>query len=135
MKWFRFAAVVLLACLITSVAEWAISGTWLTPYYMHTPEIWKTGDEGARILHSEIIGLVSAIALTWLIGRGGRPAMGGAIGVALAAWFAGPFAVLATDHLWIRMDEMVAFGHAAEWLIRFLLVAVLSALLLEKKAA
>lgn len=135
MKWLRFAAVVLLACLIASFAEWAISGRWLTTYYMKDPATWRTGAEQARILHSELVGLVSCIALTGLIGRGGRPALGSAIGVALLAWFAGPFPVLATDHLWIHMDHHVVVGHAAEWLIRFLAVAVLSALLLEKKAA
>jgi hypothetical protein len=135
MKWLRFAAVVLLASFITSFAEWAISGMWLTPYYMKNPDTWRTGAEQARILHSELVGLVSCIALTWLIGRNGRPSLGAAIGTALLAWFAGPFPVQATDHLWVRMDFMVAAGQAVEWLIRFLLVAVLSALLLEKKPA
>jgi hypothetical protein len=134
MKWLRFLAVVVLACVITSFAEWAISGTWLTPYYMKNPETWRVGAEQARIFHSGLVGLVSCLALTWLVGRHGRPAMGAAIGTVLLAWLAGPFAVLATDHLWVRMDFMVMAGHAAEWLIRFLAVAVLSALLLEKKA-
>lgn len=135
MKWLRFAAVVLLACLITSFAEWAISGRWLTDYYMKDPATWRTGGEQARILHSELIGLVSCVALTWLIGRNGRPAMGAAIGTALLAWVAGPLPVLATDHRWIHMDHHVVVGHAAEWLVRFLLVAVLSALVLEKRPA
>jgi ABC-type branched-subunit amino acid transport system permease subunit len=134
MKWVRFAAVVILACLITSFAEWAISGQWLTQYYMKDPDTWRVGNEQARILHSELIGLVSCIALTWLVGRNGRPSLGAALGIAVAAWFAGPFAQLATDHLWIRMDHHVVVGHAAEWLIRFLLVAVLGSVLLEKKA-
>lgn len=134
MKWLRFLAVVILACLITSFAEWAISGMWLTPYYMKDPATWRTGGEQARILHSELVGLVSCIALTWLIGGKGRPAMGAAIGTALLAWIAGPVAVLATDHLWIHMDHHAVLGHAVEWLVRFLAVAVLSALLLEKKA-
>lgn len=134
MKWLRFLAVAVLACVIASIAEWAISGMWLTPYYMKDPATWRTGAEGARILHSELVGLVSSLALTWLVGRHGRPAMGAALGAALLAWLAGPFAVLATDHLWVRMDFMVVAGHAAEWLVRFLAVAVLSSLLLEKKA-
>lgn len=135
MKWLRFAAVVLLAAFITSIAEWAVSGVWLTPYYMKNPETWRTGAEQARILHSELVGLISCIALTWLIGRNGRPALGAAVGTALLAWFAGPLPVLATDQLWIRLDHHVVVGQAAEWLIRFLLVAVLSAFLLEKKTS
>lgn len=88
--------------------------------------------QGQSILHSELVGLVSCLALVWMLGRSGRPALGSAIGLALAAWVAGPVAVLATDQLWIKMDVMVPLGHSVEWLVRFLTTAVLASVLLEK---
>ena len=115
--------------LVASVAAFVVSSAWYTAFgrvwarlsaagATARPSPWRMGAEFARTL---VLVTVFAVLFT-AVGVDGVPA---ALGLALLAWAGFPVVILAGSVLHERVPVRLAALHAADWLLKIAVVAVI----------
>lgn len=128
----RLAAIVVLASLIASVTDWLFMGMMFHERYLIYPEVWRGSlSEGAKIMQSELIGILSCIGFVAVAGMLRLRTMGALVAAAFVVWLATAVPMLVQDGIWMKIDPLVLSAHAAGWLARFLITALLCAWLLR----
>jgi hypothetical protein len=119
---FPITETILLGTLLASLTDWLFMDVVVQRAYRQTPELWRPGETLPRILLSQIIG-ISATAATVLlcIWRPGHP-----ICVAITAWCAGALPMSLQHLQWLKIAPAVTISHAAGWLVRLLIAALLA---------
>ncbi len=132
----RLAAVVVLASLIASITDWVFMRMLFHDRYMLHPEVWRGSlDEGAKIFHSELIGILACLGFALLVGMLRLRTMGALLVCAFLVWLAAAVPILAQDGIWMKIDPLVLGSMSVGWLIRLLITAILCALLLRPASA
>jgi membrane protein YqaA with SNARE-associated domain len=127
----RLAAIVILASLIASATDWLFMGAMFHDRYMLYPEIWRGGlTEGAKIMQSELIGILSCLGYVAVAGMLRLRTIGSLVGAAVLVWLATAVPMLVQDGIWMKIDPLVLAAHSAGWLVRLLITALLCAWLL-----
>ncbi len=120
--------VILLATLFASFTDWLFMDMLVHHFYQAAPEIWRPGTGPVRIVVSQLVGTLATAAIVVLcLVAPSRPLV-----VAGATWAAGPLPMAAQNLLWMRVHPAIAASHAAGWLARLLIAALLSAWLLPR---
>ena len=128
----RLAAVVVLASLIASVTDWLFMGAMFHERYLIYPEVWRGSvSEGAKIIQSELIGILSCVGFVAVALMLRLRTMGALLAAALLVWLATTVPMLVQDGIWMKIDPLVLSAHAVGWLLRFLITALLCAWLLR----
>jgi len=118
--------VILLATLLASFTDWLFMDVLVHRFYQAAPALWRPTGGTARILVSQLIGTLASAAMVVLgIAAPGRPFL-----LAGAAWAAGPLPIGLQNLQWMRLHPAIAASHAAGWLVRLLIAALLAAWLL-----
>ncbi len=111
---------------IASFSDWFFMDVLIHRFYEAEPAIWRARGGRVRIVISQLIGTVASAGVValclWAHGR--------AVPVAVAAWFAGPLPVIMQNLQWMRLHPAIAASHAAGWLVRLLIAALLASWLL-----
>jgi hypothetical protein len=122
----RIVFVIILSSFIASFSDWLFMDVLVHRFYEAEPAIWRGRGGRIRIVLSQIIGTVASAAVAvlcvWAPGR--------AVPVAGAAWLAGPLPVILQNLQWMRLHPAIAASHAAGWLVRLLIAALLASWLL-----
>ncbi|HEY1606117.1 MAG TPA: DUF1761 domain-containing protein [Allosphingosinicella sp.] len=128
----RLAAVVILASLIASVTDWLFMGAMFHDRYMIHPEIWRGSlDEGWKIVHSELIAILSCLGFALLAGMLRLRTIGAYLAAAFLVWLAVAVPMLVQDGIWMKIDPVVLASHGVGWFVRFAITAFLCAWLLR----
>jgi hypothetical protein len=120
------AVVIILSSFIASFSDWLFMDVLIHRFYGAEPATWRPRGGRVRIVVSQIIGTAAtagAVALS--LWAPGRP-----VPVACAAWLAGPLPVILQNLQWMRIHPAIAASHAAGWLVRLLIAALLASWLL-----
>jgi hypothetical protein len=124
MNWTLIAAV-LGTGLLAALTDWLFMGMLFHDAYNRYPEVWwpgiREGKETGPIIWSSAIGLVITAAIFILCAWANVQGIGEGLGVALAAWVAGPLGVIVINGFFIKIDPKVTFAHCLGYLARFAL--------------
>ena len=74
--------------------------------------------------------LLTSVAFVTLASMLGQIDLTGALKLAAMVWLIAPLPLLVTNGLFIKIDPLVTASHAAGWLVKLLLIAVTTAILL-----
>lgn len=129
MDWHVFAASIL-GAVLGSMADWLFAGVLFHGRYQRHPEVWRTGgSESLRIGGAQILCLLTSVAFVALASTLGTVDLPGTLRLAVMIWLIAPVPLLVTNALFIKIDPLVTASHAAGWLIKLLLIAVVTAIL------
>lgn len=114
-----------------SLCDWLFMGVLFHERYRAFPEVWRDSEnERQKILVAQLYSLMTACGVVGLAVLLGPFHIGTAIAVAVLAWLAGPLPLLLGNHLFIKLDPAVTAAHAAGWLVKLVLIAVIASLIL-----
>ena len=132
----RLAAVILLASLIASITDWLFMGMLFHDRYLLYPEVWRGSlDEGAKIMQSELIGILACLGFVAVATMLRLRTMGALLAAACLVWLATAVPMLVQDGIWMKIDPLVLCAHSVGWLCRFIITALLCAWLLRPAQA
>ncbi len=130
MDWRIFAASVV-GAILGSVADWVFAGVLFHDRYQRHPEVWRTGtSEALRIGAAQVLCLLTSVAFVALADTLGLVDLTGALKLAAMIWLVAPLPLLVTNALFIKIDPLVTTSHAAGWLVKLLLIAVATAIII-----
>ncbi len=86
------------------------------------PVPWKVI---AELLRTALV----ATVFGWIAGRAGLASLPGSLALATVLWLAFPLVLLSGSVMWERVPPVTAAVHAGDWLVKLLLIAVLTGLL------
>jgi hypothetical protein len=119
-------AVIALASFLASFTDWLCFDVLIHRFYGVAPEVWRARGGAGRIVVSQIIGTIaSAAAVVLCLWMPGRP-----LAVAGLVWAAGPLPATLQNLQWMRLHPAIGASHAAGWLARLVIAALLAAWLL-----
>jgi hypothetical protein len=129
MDWHVFAASIV-GAVLGSIADWVFAGVLFHGRYQRHPEVWRTGgSEIFRIGGAQILCLLTSVAFVTLATMLGQVDLPGTLKLAAMIWLIAPLPLLVTNALFIKIDTLVTASHAAGWLVKLLLIAVATAIL------
>src|SRR5437763_12702083 len=129
MDWHVFAASIV-GAVLGSIADWVFAGVLFHGRYQRHPEVWRTGgSESMRIGGAQLLCLLTSVAFVALASMLGIIDLPGTLKLAAMLWLIGPLPLLVTNALFIKIDPLVTASHAAGWLVKLLLIAVATAIL------
>jgi hypothetical protein len=130
MDWRIFAASIVGATL-GSIADWVFAGLLFHSRYQQHPEVWRTGtSETLRIGAAQVLCLLTSVAFVALADTLGLVDLTGALKLAAMIWLIAPLPLLVTNSLFIKIDPLVTASHAVGWLVKLLLIAAATALII-----
>lgn len=130
MDWRIFAASIV-GAILGSLADWIFAGVIFHERYLRHGEIWRTGtSETLRIGAAQILSLVTAVAFVTLAEMLGPFDLAGALKLAAMIWLIAPLPLLVANSLFIKIDPLVTASHAIGWLVKLLLIAIATALII-----
>jgi len=129
MDWHVFAASIV-GAVLGSIADWVFAGVLFHDRYQRHPEVWRTGgSETLRIGGAQVLCLLTSVAFVALASMLSLTDLPGALKLAAMIWLIAPLPLLVTNALFIKIDPVVTASHAAGWLVKLLLIAVATAIL------
>ena len=129
MDWHVFAASIV-GAVLGSIADWVFAGVLFHGRYQRHPEVWRTGgSESLRIGGAQALCLLTSVAFVALASMLGQVELPGTLKLAAMIWAIVPLPLLVTNALFIKIDPLVTASHAAGWLVKLLLIAVATAIL------
>jgi hypothetical protein len=130
MDWHVFAASIV-GAVLGSIADWVFAGLLFHSRYQRHPEVWRTGgSEAFRIGGAQILCLLTSVAFVMLATTLGQVDWAGTLKLAALVWLIAPLPLLVTNALFIKIDPLVTASHATGWLVKLLLIAAATAVLL-----
>jgi len=114
-----------LATLLASFTDWLFMDVLVNRYYATAPEIWRPRGGTARIVVSQVIGTVATAAFVVLCLHRVPP-----LHAAVLVWLAGALPVTLQNVQWMKLHPAIGASHAAGWLVRLLIAALLTRLIL-----
>jgi hypothetical protein len=130
MDWHVFAASIV-GAVLGSIADWVFAGVLFHGRYQRHPEVWRTGgSESLRIGGAQVLCLLTSVAFVTLGNMLGQIDLTGVLKLAAMIWLIAPLPLLVTNGLFIKIDPLVTASHAAGWLVKLLLIAAATAVLL-----
>jgi hypothetical protein len=130
MHWTRFILAIIGAGLTTSMTDWFFAGDWIHKRFTY-PEIWRKGPETRAIIISSALPFVTCVAfmiLAWWIAV---PSLAAAIKLALQVWLIGPFPLILTNAVFIKLHRVFVALYSVGWLVKLLIAAIVVRWLLE----
>jgi hypothetical protein len=131
--WGKFILVVAVASVVTSFTDWLFMGILFHDKYLATPEIWRStggASEPRLIIYSQLIGVISCAAFTFLCLRANLLTIPNSLGAATLTWLAGPVVVLAQMVFWTKLHPLIGISQSLGWLARFVITGLLAVWLL-----
>ena len=118
--------VIALSTLLASFSDWLFMDVLVHRFYAENPAMWRPGEGVRRIAISQVIGTLATAAFVLLCLGGVRALLG-----ALLVWLAGPLPMILQNLQWMKLHAAIAASHAAGWLARLLIAALLTHLILR----
>lgn len=130
MDWRIFAASIV-GAILGSIADWIFAGLFFHERYQRHPEVWRTGaSEALRIGAAQILCLLTSVAFVVLADMFALVSLSGALELAAMIWLIAPLPLLVTNSLFIKIDPLVTASHAIGWLVKLLLIACSTAIII-----
>ena len=128
----RIAAATVIASVVASITDWLFMGMLFHERYLIHPEVWRGAlNESTKIIHSELIGILACLGFVLLCTTLRNRTMGAYLTASLLVWLAAAVPMLVQDGVWMKLDPMVLGAHAAGWLARFAITAIVCGWLLR----
>lgn len=129
MDWHVFAGSIL-GAVLGSIADWVFAGVLFHDRYQRYPEVWRTsGTERLRIGGAQMLCLLTSVGFVTLASMLGTVDLSGTLKLAVMIWLIAPLPLLLTNALFIKIDPLVTASHTVGWLIKLLLIAIATAIL------
>jgi hypothetical protein len=128
----RVAAATVIASVLASITDWLFMGMLFHDRYLIYPEVWRGAlNESTRIIHSELVGILACLGFVLLCTTLRTRTTSGYLTASLLVWLAAAVPMLVQDGVWMKLDPMVLAAHAAGWLVRFAITAIVCGWLLR----
>lgn len=130
MDWHVFAASIV-GAVLGSLADWVFAGVLFHGRYQRHPEVWRTGgSETLRIGGAQVLCLLTSVAFVALASTLGQVSLPQTLKLAALIWLIAPLPLIVANTLFIKMDPLVTASHAVGWLVKLLLIAAATAVLI-----
>jgi hypothetical protein len=129
LNWGRFILVVVIASGVTLFSDWLFMGILFHEKYQQAPELWRSpagGNERRLIIYSQLIGILSCGAFTYLCTQGNALTIPRMLAAAVIVWLAGPVVVIAHMVLWTKLHPLIGASQSLGWLVRFIVTGLLA---------
>ena len=114
-----------------SLCDWLFMGVLFHERYKTYPEVWRdAGNERMKIIVAQIFSAMTAAGFVWLATLIGPLSLRTAVAVAALLWLLGPLPLLLGNHLFIKLDPYVTATHAMGWLVKLIVIAAITAVVL-----
>jgi hypothetical protein len=127
MNWTRFALTVLASGIVSSLTDWLFMGDLLYKKYNTHSEIWRHQGgvgEAQAIAWASPLPFLTCAVFTIVCGRLHLFSYGATLKLALAAWLIGPFPMIVTNALFLKLQPQIAASHSLGWLVKLIIAAV-----------
>ena len=125
MNWERFAWVVIGGGVASSLTDWLFAGDWIHKRFTY-PEIWRKGSETKAVVVSSLMPFLTCAAFAYTAHRLDLESMRNLVKLAAAIWVIGPLPLILTNAVFIKMHRVFVASYAIGWLVKLLIVAVLT---------
>jgi hypothetical protein len=129
MDWTRFGLALVAAGIVTSLSDWLFFGVIFHRKYRETPNVWRTTNEGTKIMWSTLLAVVGAAAFLLLCHRFEVHGLRSAFQAALGVWVAAALPITVTNALYVRQAPALAVSHGFGWLARLVIAGTAYAVL------
>jgi hypothetical protein len=129
MDWTRFGLALVAAGVVTSLSDWLFFGVLFHRKYRETPNVWRTTNEGAKIMWSTILAVLGAAAFLLLCDRLQLHSLRGAFRAALGVWVACAMPITVTNALYVKYAPVLAVSHGLGWLARLVIAGTVYVLI------
>jgi hypothetical protein len=125
----------LLGMLIGTFTDWYFGGVLFHSKYQTEPQIWRAyvnpAAENQRVAWAVATSILTFGGFALLYTTLGLHAWSSAIGLGVLIWIISALPLLLTQALFIRLHPATTFAHSAGWLVKLLVAAASSALLIR----
>ncbi|MDP9103686.1 MAG: hypothetical protein M3N05_06755 [Pseudomonadota bacterium] len=130
MEAWRVVAAVAASSVIASFTDWLFMGVLFHDRYEIHPEVWREGrSEPRKIILSQVVGVLACIGFVGLC-LFLPHLLRFYIKAAFLVWLAASLPMLIQNGIWMKLHPLVQSSHAAGWLARFLITAVVCSFLI-----
>ncbi|MGA2168075.1 MAG: hypothetical protein ABSG62_07660 [Terracidiphilus sp.] len=123
MNWTRFAEIVIVSGVLSSLTDWFFAGDWIHRRFTY-PEIWRKGAEGRAIALTSPLPFLTCAVFAYTAARLGLHTVTAALKLAVAVWLIGPVPLILTNAAFIKLHRVFVFSYALGWLVKLSIVAV-----------
>jgi hypothetical protein len=120
----RSAIAIIVATIAISFSDWLFFGVIFHDRYMRTPEVWRSTSESRKIAWSMVMALIGTAAFVLLAHTIGVHDLSHALLIAALVWAATSLPQTVTNTLYVKYSSELALAHAAGWLARLIIAAV-----------
>jgi len=123
MNWTRFAEIVIVSGVLSSLTDWFFAGDWIHRRFTY-PEIWRKGAEGRAIALTSPLPFLTCAVFAYAAVRLGLHSVPSALKLATAIWLIGPLPLILTYAAFIKLHRVFVVSFALGWLVKLMIVAV-----------
>jgi hypothetical protein len=123
MNWTRFAEIVIVSGVLSSLTDWFFAGDWIHRRFTY-PEIWRKGGEGRAIALTSPLPFLTCAVFAYAAARLGLHSVPAALKLAVAVWLIGPLPLILTHAAFITLHRVFVVSLALGWLVKLTIVAV-----------
>ena len=123
MNWTRFAEIVIVSGVLSSLTDWFFAGDWIHRRFTY-PEIWRKSVEGRAIALTSPLPFLTCAVFAYAASRLGLHTVPAALKLAVAVWFIGPLPLILTNAAFIKLHRVFVVSFALGWLVKLSIVAV-----------
>ena len=132
MDWLRFAMIVVVGGVLTSMTDWFFAGDWIHRHFTY-PEIWRKGNEGRAIALTSPLPFLSCAAFVLTACQLTRHSTASNVTLAFGIWVTGPLVLILTNAAFIKLHRMFVASYALGWLVKLMIFAVALSVLPPRK--
>ena len=127
MDFAMFAAIIVSAVLV-GLTDWYFGGILFHEKYLAYPEVWRPRESNLyAIIAAQVLALVSCIAFVVMSVKLGQTDFLQALTLAFYIWLIGPVAIYLTNFAFMKLHWMIVAAHLTGWLVKLLLMALVTA--------
>jgi len=133
MNWARFALTALGSGIVSSLTDWFFMGDWLYKRYDKHSEIWRYSrgeGESKAIAWASPFPFLTCAFFALICHRLQLHQYSSALKLALAVWLMCPLPLIVTNALFIKVEPAIAAAHSLGWLVKLILAAAATVLVL-----
>jgi hypothetical protein len=125
----RSVIAIIVATIAISFSDWLFFGVIFHDRYMRTPEVWRSTSESRKIAWSMVMALIGTAAFVFLAHTIGVHDLSRALLIAALVWAAASLPQTVTNTIYVKYSSELAVPHAAGWLARLIIAAVVYVLI------
>lgn len=122
----RLIEAVAVAGILSTYADWLLSGDWLQKRFGE-PDVWRKSGGILSVLISTALPFVTCAVFIFLAHKLQIMGLRNSVKLALAIWVIGPLPLIISNTIFLRLHRLHAALYAASWFVKLMIAAVIFA--------